>query len=178
MKKLSVTILTLGILLIVSGCTKLTPKLTHEGIDYRLYYDFEAKDAYNISFENSDLIRYREVGVEEALKLNLKIAAIETQRKGYKYFVITNAGLNNLEGFPIHRYEELLRYITLYKRKKSFATGGSNQGRGRWKLIDHGQVHIGFKPVEDKYKDSFISVWDAEQTLKDIAFIRLSLHNF
>jgi len=168
MKKLFVSILTLGILFIVSGCTKLTPKLSHDGIDYRLYYDFEAKDAYNISFINRNLTSYRDVGIDEALKLNLKIAAIETQRKGYKYFVVTNAGLNNLEGFPINRYEELLRYITLYKRKKTFATGGSNQGRGRWKLIDHGEVHIGFKPVDDKYKNSFISVWDAEQTLKEI----------
>ncbi|CAA6823880.1 MAG: Unknown protein [uncultured Sulfurovum sp.] len=168
MKQFYLAFLLLLTISLMSGCTKLTPKLSYKGVDYRLYYDFEANDAYNISFIDRESTWYRDVGVDNALKLNLKIAAIETQRKGYKYFVLTNAGLNNLEGFPINRYKELMRYITLYKRKKSFSTGGSNQGRGKWKLIDHGHVHIGFKPVEDKFKNSFISVWDAQQTLKDI----------
>jgi len=154
-------------LLLNTGCAKITPKLTHDGVDYRIYYDFEADDAYNIRFMNRDLISYRKVGVEEALKLNLKIASIETQKKGYKYFILTNNGINNLQGFPINSYGELMRYITLKKRKKSFATSGGNQGRGKWRLIDHGRVHIGFKPVGDEYKNSFISVWDAKQTLLD-----------
>jgi hypothetical protein len=155
-------------LLLSTGCAKITPKLTHDGVDYRIYYDFDADDAYNIRFVNRDLTSYRDVGIEKALKLNLKIASIETQKKGYKYFVLTNNGINNLQGFPINTYTELIRYITLKKRKESFATSGGNQGRGKWRLVDHGKVHIGFKPVKDEYKNSFISVWDAQQTLLDI----------
>lgn len=167
MKRLYSIFLFLTMIFLTTGCTKLTPKLSHEGIDYRLYYDFEADDAYNISFKDRDLTSYRDVGVDNALKLNLKIAAIETKKKGFNYFVITNAGLNNLQGFPINTYKELMRYITLHERKESFATGGGNNGRGKWKLIDNGHVHIGFKPVGDEYKNSFISVWDAEQTIQD-----------
>ena len=167
MKKVYLVLL-LFVILITTGCAKLTPKLSYEGVEYRLYYDFEADDAYNISFENRYLTWYRDVGVQKALKLNLKIAAIETKRKGFNYFVLTNAGLNNLSGFSINNYKDLIRYITLHKRKKSFATGGGNQGRGKWRLIDHGHVHIGFNPVGDEYKNSFISVWNVDETLREV----------
>jgi hypothetical protein len=158
----------LFILFLNTACTKITPKLSYQGVDYRLYYDFEANDAYNINFLDKDLTNYRKVGLEKALKLNLKIASIETKRKGFNYFVMTNPVLNNLEGFPINSYKELLRYITLHKRKKSFSTAGGNQGRGKWKLVDGGHVQLAFKPVGDEYKNSFISVWSADETLKDV----------
>ena len=154
--------------LLLAGCTKLASVSNYAGIEYRLYYDFNAPNAYDIRFLNRDMTSYKNyIGLKKALKVNLKIAAVETKKKGFNYFVLTNDGVNNLNGFPINTYSELLRYVTLKQRKSSFATNGTNQSRGKWPLLTLSTVNIGFKPVEDKYKNSYISVWSVEQTLRD-----------
>jgi len=102
------------------------------------------------------------------LKEQLNVAALETKKRGFNYFVLLNAGVNNLNGFPINRYSELRRYISLQSRFPSFQTNGKNQKRGNTPLrFGKDRVRVLFKPVGNEYKNSYISVWSVAQTLRD-----------
>lgn len=117
-------------------------------------------------YENSIRTYSKETDYKKVLYTQLNIAAKETKRMGYNYFVITNSNVSNLNGFPINRASELLRFITLKARKPSFATNGS--GRKPTNLICSGGLNIRFKPVSSEMlNNGLISVWSVSQTLQD-----------
>jgi hypothetical protein len=104
----------------------------------------------------------------DAIRMQLYTASKLTLDENKKYFVITNDGASNLEGFPINTYSELVRYMNLAKNNKKFTTTGGNMGIGKQPLRNSfGTVTIKFVPVGDEYENSFISVWDAKKTLED-----------
>ena len=52
---------------------------------------------------------------KEALKRELRLAATITKKKGYSYFVVLNRTINNTNGFPINRFKDLSKYLSLKK---------------------------------------------------------------
>lgn len=155
MKKTILSLMAVVALFAFNGCAKPEVKKSAGGVEYNLW----PKD--NNSFKFGD-------GSGLSLKQQLNIAAKESRKKGYQYFVLLNAGVNNFNGFPINTYGELVRYHTLQKRKSSFATNGKNQNRGKTPLrTGSGGFSVWFKPVGNEYKNSFVSVWSVSQTLRD-----------
>ncbi len=152
MKKTILILMSLVALFIFSGCAKPEMK-TKDGVEYNLWP--KENNSFKVSSQKL------------SLKQQLNIAAKETKLKGYPYFVLLNAGVNNLNGFPINNYKELVKYISLKKRKPSFQTNGQNQRRGSVPLIHGTSIRVLFKPVGKKVKNSYISVWPANQTLQD-----------
>lgn len=123
--------------------------------------------AYGIIVKNSRMkISGSVKDWEVVLKKQLNIAAKETKKMGYSYFVVTNSNVNNLNGFPLNNVKNLLKFITLEKRKPSFATDGS--GRKPSNLISSTAMNLRFKPVPSTMlKNGLISVWSVKQTLRD-----------
>jgi len=103
------------------------------------------------------------------LKDALHILSKEVLDRNASYFVLTSSGTNNLEGFPINTYKELNRYISLHETNPKFTTNGHNYGIGKTKTLRHrsGTIRLFALIVGDEYKNSFISVWDANKTFND-----------
>jgi len=154
MKKTILSLMAVVAVFMFSGCSKPEVK-SKNGVEYKLW----SKENNSLKFGD---------GSGLSLKKQLNIAAEESRKRGYSYFVLLNAGVNNLNGFPINTYSELVRYHTLQKRKSSFTTNGKNQNRGKTPLrTKSGKFSIWFKPVGNEFKNSFVSVWSVEQTLRD-----------
>jgi len=83
-------------------------------------------------------------------------------------FVLTGAGVNNLEGFPINTYKDLNKYVELHNSDNKFTTNGYNGGIGKTTALrdNFGGFRLIAMPA-DKYKNSFISVWDAKKTFDE-----------
>jgi len=108
----------------------------------------------------------KESDYKRVLFRQLNVAAKETQKMGFKYFVITNTNVNNLSGFPINNVNELVRFASLRSRKPSFATDG--EARGDSNLISYGGTAIRFKPVPaSMLENGLISVWSVDEVLRD-----------
>jgi len=151
-----------------SGCASTTgiAGVSDTGVKYKLskedgFYQVHLYDFANDSiYSNSTEKDYKRV-----LYTQLNVAAKETKRMGYNYFLVTNSKISNLNGFPINRASELNRFITLKARKPSFATNGSGK---KSTLIRTGEMLLRFKPVSaDLANNGLISVWSVSQTLKD-----------
>jgi len=103
---------------------------------------------------------------KDVLYTQLNVAAKETKKMGYNYFVIVNSNVNNLNGFPLNNAKNLYRFLSLQSRKPSFSTDG--QERKPSSIISSGGMRILFKPVPSSMlKNGLISVWSVKQTLKD-----------
>lgn len=124
---------------------------------------------YHVWNKNDGVFSINPIGKGPSLKEELRVAATESQKKGFDSFVILNTGSSNMEGFPINRYSELKRYYTLRDRKPSFQTNGKNQRRGDHPLRSpNGSFQLWFKPVnKTEFNNTYISLWDVEQTLRD-----------
>ena len=117
--------------------------------------------------DNPEIYIYQQVG-KRPLKDYLQIAAKAVLAQGKPYFALNSAGVSNFNGFPINNYKELLRYSNLHEKNKMFTTTGSNMGIGNRPLRNRsGGFELVVIPLGAEYKDSFISVWDAKQTLED-----------
>ncbi len=103
---------------------------------------------------------------KDVLYTQLNVAAKETKKMGYSYFVIVNSNVNNLNGFPLNNAKNLYKFISLQSRKPSFSTDG--QERKPSSIINSGGMRIYFKPVPSSMlKNGLISVWSVKQTLRD-----------
>lgn len=151
---------------VFTGCAK-PDKVTKDGQEYAIWP--QDNNSYSISAPayTDNIERGVAKSYEAPMKRQLKLAAEITKQKGYSYFVILNAGMSNLDGFPINTYKELLRYVTLGPRHKTFQINGRNQGRGTIPFLDLTRVRLWFKPVGQEVANSYISVWSVEQTLRD-----------
>ncbi len=151
--------------LLLSGCGTPPNVAVENGEEY--YYT-ESSDGSIYLKDHSKLNRITKstslANDKEALKRELRIAAKITKKKGYSYFVILNKNVSNVNGFPINRFKELYRYISLHKRNNDYYTSGRLKKDG---LIQVASFHLKFKPVTSKVLDTYISVWSVEQTLKD-----------
>ena len=103
------------------------------------------------------------------LKDALNAVAKDTKARGFDSFMILNDGVNNLQGFPIHTYKSLRRYVDIKKVKgMKFVTDGKNLNRGL-PLLERMRVEsvqIKYKPL-NKDLNSFVSVWNADKTIND-----------
>ncbi len=166
MKKIILSLMALAISILISGCSNVIAKgIEPSGKTYTLW---EKDGIYSIAADTRRVHESSEYIDEEnkVLKSQLNIAAKETKKMGYNYFVLVNDNVNNLNGFPLNNYKNLSRFITLKKRKPSFATDG--QDRGEDNLISTGAMRIRFKPVSaTMLNNGLISVWSVSQTLKD-----------
>ena len=125
------------------------------------YYSVAMYSGANRLKSEAPLATYKKV-----MYMQLRIAAQMTKRKGYNYFVITNSNISNLNGFPINKASEVVRFISLQKRKPSFATNG--RGRKPTSIINRGGLRLLFKPVPSTMlKNGLISIWSVKQVLRD-----------
>ena len=107
------------------------------------------------------------------LNRSLYAAAKKTLELNKTHFVLLNAGVNNLNGFPINNVKDMNRYINLNSSTKGkFKTSGRNMGLGKRPLRTNSAnreiMEMWFKPVDSNVINSFISTWDASKTLTDI----------
>lgn len=166
MRKIILSLMAVAGLVMFNGCAK-PDKKTYDEVEFNIW------PAENNSFKISGSGNKNRVYSKDyksyntPIKRQLRLAAEETKKRGYSYFVLLNAGVNNINGFPINSYKELVRYVTLRARKDSFQVSGRNQDRGDTPIIDVSSVRVWFKPVGAEYKNSYISVWSVEQTLRD-----------
>ena len=128
------------------------------GVNYSISYDKEDKELY-IDYWGGDL----------SLKEELHILSKKVLDLNETSFVLTGTGVNNLNGFPINTYKELNRYVELHNKNKKFTTNGYNGGIGKTRTIrsNFGDFIIYAMIARDEYKNSFISVWDAQKTFND-----------
>lgn len=152
-----------------SGCASTTgiEGVSKSGTKYSLGKE---DNSYMVSMKSGKDRRikssYTKNDYEKVLYTQLNVAAKETKRMGYNYFVITNSNVSNLNGFPINRASELNRFITLKTRKPSFATNGA--GRKPTSLISSTSMYLRFQPVSSEMlKNGLVSVWSVSQTLQD-----------
>ena len=129
----------------------------------------EGGQVYSVSMKGTDYDKVRTYSKVSDYKRNLftqlNIAARETKKMGYKYFVVVNTKINNLNGFPLNNANNLLKFVTLKTRKPSFATNGSGK---RTTLVRSGEMILHFKPVPSSMlKNGLISIWSVKQTLRD-----------
>jgi hypothetical protein len=107
------------------------------------------------------------------LNNSLYIAAKKTLDLNMTHFVLLNAGVNNLNGFPINNVSDMNRYINLHKTTNyKFKTSGRNMGLGKKPLRTNSSnkevMEMWFKPVNSDIINSFISTWDASKVISDI----------
>jgi len=127
--------------------------------------------SFRINMESGDdrRIRNKSTTVKadlNVLKTQLNAAAKQTKKMGYNYFVVTNSNVNNLNGFPLNNYKNLGKFLTLKKRKPSFATNA--HGSKPSSLVAAGAIYLRFKPVPSSMlKNGLVSVWSVKQTLRD-----------
>jgi hypothetical protein len=144
----------------INGVSKLGNKYTlgKEDNSYMVVMRSPSEDRIRTTSSEAD---YKRV-----LYSQLNVAAKESKRMGYNYFVVTNSNINNLNGFPLNRANDLSRFISLKARKPSFATNGA--GRKPTSLINTGGMNLRFQPVPDSMvKNGLVSVWSVNQTLRD-----------
>jgi len=163
------TILFLTIALTMSvftGCASTTgiKGVSASGDEYHLGKE---DNSYMVVIDDRSIRSYSKTeDYKRILYTQLNIAAKETKRMGYNYFVVTNSNVNNLNGFPLNRASDLHRFITLKTRKPSFATNGA--GRKPTSLISTGAMYLRFQPVPaSMLENGLVSVWSVKQTLKD-----------
>lgn len=159
---------------VFNGCTPInTTEGTLKGLKYGIVGKDDGSNTFRVSLRGSRYDEWRAdvKTTQEAIKFSLRVAALETKRRGFSYFALINTGANNLQGFPINRADDLSRYATLANTNEAYATRGRNGGLGgasRIPLRDsRGVVQLKIKAVEDTLKDSVFAVWSVEQTLKD-----------
>ena len=164
MKKTVLAIAALGLMVLFSGCAKPVARGDLGTVKYEIS-EYE-EGSYSVYFSKSS---FKLDGTAEAfgkhVKFALRVAALETKKMGYNYFVIDNVNINNLQGFPLNTTDELVRYTTKAIRKDSFSH--TDIGRSKRGYFWNSGVRLVFKPVKDAMADSIISVWSVEQTLKD-----------
>jgi|GEM_PF-2358031 hypothetical protein len=172
-KMILMTVVTLCIAGLLSGCVSTTgiEGVTKTGSKYHLGKEDDSYMVFMDDKQYDDIRNYSKVSdstvadYRRVLYAQLNAAAKETKKMGFDYFVMTNSNINNLSGFPINNANELVRYITLNTRKKSFATNGVAKKNG---LITIGTMQLKFKPVPaSMLENGLVSVWSVEDVLRD-----------
>jgi len=158
-------ILLMGIATLVMANASSTVKRIDNGVEYKVTHGKKANYIQSSSkvfkISKSTSLAHD----KKALKTALRITAKEVQKDGYKYFVLLNRDVSNVNGFPINRVNELSRYISLRKRNSDYYTSGRIKTSG---IIMYGSLSIKYKPMTSKqFKNSFLTVWSVKQTLKD-----------
>jgi hypothetical protein len=107
------------ILLVFSGCTAATfqkmqtPKSLKNEITVIIPNDKENK---TIFFDNSNNnIGKSKVETDRQFAETFYAASIYGKQKGYSYFAITSKNINNLSGYPINSFENVLDYCNFEK---------------------------------------------------------------
>ncbi len=175
MKNIILTVSLIAVMFGILGCGSIGPKITTaSGEAY--YMTKQSGGDYAFSAPATDLTDVQKEGEKvhnasvkrKTLKFQLTAAAKYTKKLGYKYFVVTNVNISNLNGFPINNYRELSRYITLAERKARFATNGT--ARDSNALIGNGtypDMRLRFMPVSNAVANSgAISVWKVSEFLR------------
>lgn len=128
----------------------------------------EGKGEYRLDLFSDKGKISKDGGIEaydNALKYAIRLVALDTKNKGFNYFVITNPNVNNLAGFPLNNISDMSKYLSKSRRVKSFSyTDVSSYKRGH--IIGSNWFRIKYRPVSDSLKNSIISVWSVEDTLK------------
>jgi len=169
MKKYILMIMALVAMVAFSGCASTTGinGVSKLGNKYTLGKE---DNSYMVVMRSSSEKRIKSVATvidyKRVLYSQLNVAAKETKKMGYNYFVVTNSNVNNLNGFPLNRASDLSRFISLKARKPSFATNGA--GRKPTSLISTQSMYLRFQPVPaSMLENGLVSVWSVNQTLKD-----------
>jgi hypothetical protein len=124
---------------------------------------------YSLSVESDSIIVVGSTTKDKlTLKEGLNIASRKVLDLNQTSFILTGSGVSNLNGFPINTYEDLLRFVKLSETNEKFVTTGGNMGVGRYPIMNSfGNLDIRVLPVGDEYKNSFITIWDANKTFHD-----------
>ena len=165
-------LLSLIAVFILFGCGKPIPSFKNStGVKYSLYP--ESKNNYRIQYpsmkEYSQALKRNNRNIVQAktdlYKGLFNIAALETRKKGFNYFVLTNSNFSNLNGFPISDFKTFMKYITLKFRKDNFST--SEVGHDGDSLMLNGVISMKFMPVSNKIANSgLVSVWKVSDFIK------------
>jgi hypothetical protein len=167
MKKVIFLILAVMVLMF-SGCAGKGPKpqvpmVTKDG-EVVIIKDVLAKDIVNPSEETLKVIRSGGYNYDKfSLEERLKRASEESLNSNKKYFALINDGTNNLEGFPLIHYADLVAYCFPYNEKNV-------------KFIDQGHddkctvlTQHELKIIMFKEQLPGIYLWDAKATLNDLS---------
>ena len=161
MKKIILLLATLSIFLIAGEIST----GVENGEKYRVFkshkggYYIKDSSKYNKVNKSTSLSQDK-----AALKRQLRIIAKTLKKSGYKYFVLTNRDMNNVNGFPINRANDLHRYLTLKKKNPAYYTSGrlpknsARPGNG---------YRFKYQPMNSKATNSYMTLWSVSQTLKD-----------
>lgn len=166
MKKFTLMMAVIVALLGFTGCGSTGPKLTTpSGETYYIPKDGDNFKVFglksNVATKEKAKTLKNYYSKEEALKAQLTVAARYAKTKGYNYFVLTNSNVSNLNGFPINKYSDLVRYLTLSERKSSFSTDG-NADIYDGIIIggNYTEMYVRFRPISNEIANSgAISVW-------------------
>ena len=96
--------------LFMSGCVTTTNAIRVEKNSDQQYY-FDSIDGFIKDDKNLGL-------VDISIKAELLMAAQEGKKNGFKYFAVINKNINNLQGFPITKINDLHEYCYAYKLYK------------------------------------------------------------
>lgn len=165
MKKVFSLLITVFAILFFVGCASkgLVPEVKKDGNNITIYPIYCYYKNYD---KDSEIYIIKNLNNHSESKFNLsemlKRASEETIFSGNKYFGILSTGTNNLNGFPITNYSDLLAYCFPYQEKQ---TNFVDQGRNdKCSVLTEDSLKI----VMFKEQAPGLYLWDANQTLKDL----------
>lgn len=184
MKKiLMLSVIVMGAMLF-SGCAGIqkivvaVPKKvdTKTNMEYSIYKNPEGDYSVQpkIGGEYQDIKSGQEKSLENAQSKRkvfyalFRAAARGTKDMGYNYFIVTNPEISGFGGFPIHNFNQLMKYVTLADRKPSFDTVTGMTSATYMDLINSaGDVSLRFVPVPKKVYDSGVyAVWKVSDFIR------------
>lgn len=166
MKKVFSLLITVFAILFFVGCSgkaSVVPEVKKDGDSikvYPVYSYYKGFDKASANYLNKHINDHGEEKFD--LSETLKRASEEVIFSGNKYFALINNGTNNLNGFPLTKYSDLVAYCYPYQEKKANFV---DQVKGDKCSIN---TETNLKIVMFKDQIPGLYLWDANQTLKDL----------
>ena len=169
MKRVRKVALILSSGLALVGCTPAnfytvqTPKPVKSTIKVVVPKDTETKW---VKIDNRDNFIWDKSGKEMPRQLaeTFYTAAVYGKQHGYRYFAVTQKNTNNLSGFPINDFNEMLRYCQLKGKGhfRSMCWDYDNNGQG---IIVNRSVYLKVQYFKEPVPGIFL--YNIEQTMKE-----------
>jgi len=169
MNMLIKTALVASVGLVLSACTPAnfytvqTPKPVKSTIKVVVPKDTEIKW---VKIDNQDNFIWDKTGKEMPRQLaeTFYTAAVYGKQHGYCYFAVTKKNTNNLSGFPINDFNEMLRYCQL-KGRGHFRSMCWNYDHNGESIVSNHTVHLKVQYFKKQIPGIFL--YDIKQTIKE-----------
>ncbi len=161
MKKIRLYLVVLSAMVMFSGCTGVAPEIkVPAGANKNVEV---TNKSWGVKFKSQKVTGSERTKFIYPAREVFNTASLVGLSQGYTHMAIINSGINNLSGFPINDWENMEKYLKLYKYKhynnKAHFTKGSK------KLIYNRRVILRISYFKEAVPGLFL--WDLEKLKKD-----------